>query len=375
MQEKLLKTPLYKLHARLGAKMVAFAGYTMPVSYSMGVKKEHQHCRGKIGIFDVSHMGQFRIHGPDVAQALEKLIPIDLLGLSVGKQRYGVFTNPQGGILDDLMISNLDDHYFLVVNAANKIANLAHLKTNLPESVSVELLDDRALIAIQGPLAIDLLAHLNSDCRNMVFMETRFLNLAGFECLVSRSGYTGEDGFEISLAADQAIAFVEHCLTHQDAEMIGLGARDSLRLEAGLCLYGQDIDSETTPIEAQLTWLIQGVRRSHGVRAGGFMGSDKILHQIDTGVIAQMRVGLIGETKAPAREGCVLFNAQDQAIGRITSGTFSPTNTQAIAMGYVSPQYAEIGTEIFALVRGKKRPMRVSKMPFVTPHYYRGHSV
>jgi len=372
MSQELLVTPLHALHIEMGAKMVPFAGYDMPVQYALGVRKEHIHCREAAGLFDVSHMGQLYLRGANAAKALEALVPVDIMDLPAGKQRYAFFTNEQGGILDDLMVTNLGDHLFVVVNAACKEQDIAHIQAHLPEDVEMELIDDRALLALQGPKAAEVLARLNPVVSDMVFMDAVTVELLGVECLVSRSGYTGEDGYEISVPADKADALARELLANAEVEWIGLGARDSLRLECGLCLYGHDIDTTTTPVEASLLWGISKPRRSDGVRAGGFPGADLILEQIKTKDVIRKRVGLIGHSKAPVREGSKLFDADDNEIGIVTSGTFGPTKGAPVAMGYVQTDLAKIGTDVFAEVRGKKLLMTVEKMPFVPQNYYRG---
>lgn len=372
MSQELLVTPLHALHIEMGAKMVPFAGYDMPVQYALGVRKEHIHCREAAGLFDVSHMGQLRLHGEHAAKALEALVPVDIVDLPAGKQRYAFFTNEQGGILDDLMVTNFGDHLFVVVNAACKEQDIAHLKANMPADVALELLEDRALLALQGPKAAEVLARLNPAVSDMVFMDAAKVELMGVECLVSRSGYTGEDGYEISVPADKSEALARELLSQAEVEWIGLGARDSLRLECGLCLYGHDIDTTTTPVEASLLWGISKPRRADGERAGGFPGADLILEQIKTKDVSRKRVGLIGQSKAPVREGSKLFDADDNEIGIVTSGTFGPTKGAPVAMAYVKTELAAIGTEVFAEVRGKKLPMTVEKMPFVPQNYYRG---
>ncbi|NGN96208.1 glycine cleavage system aminomethyltransferase GcvT [Grimontia sp. S25] len=372
MSQDLLKTPLHALHIEMGAKMVPFAGYDMPVQYALGVRKEHIHCREHAGLFDVSHMGQLRLHGENAAKALEALVPVDIIDLPEGKQRYALFTNEQGGLMDDLMVTNFGDHLFVVVNAACKEQDIAHLRANIPADVELEVIEDRALLALQGPEAATVLATLNPAVADMVFMDAAKMDLAGIECLVSRSGYTGEDGYEISVPSDKAEEFARRLLLKEEVEWIGLGARDSLRLECGLCLYGHDIDTTTTPVEGSLLWAISKPRRADGERAGGFPGADIILDQIATKDVSRKRVGLLGSSKAPVREGAVLFDADDNEIGVVTSGTFGPTKGQPVAMGYVATASAAIGTEVFAEVRGKKLPMTVEKMPFVPQRYYRG---
>ncbi len=368
----LLNTPLHALHVEAGAKMVPFAGYDMPVQYTLGVKKEHLHTRDAAGLFDVSHMGQLRLKGDNAAKTLESLVPVDIIDLPSGKQRYAFFTNEQGGILDDLMVTNFGDHIFVVVNAACKQQDIAHLKANLLDGVELEEIEDRALLALQGPKAVDVLSAIEPKVADMVFMDAQIMDIAGVECYVSRSGYTGEDGFEISVPADQAESFARQLTDHELVEWIGLGARDSLRLECGLCLYGHDLDTTTTPVEASLLWGISKNRRTDGERAGGFPGADIILDQIKTKAVNRKRVGLVGQTKAPVREGCELFDANDNKIGVVTSGTAGPNAGKPVSMGYVTTELASIGTEVFAEVRGKKLPMTIEKMPFVAQRYYRG---
>ncbi len=369
---KLLKTPLHALHLEAGAKMVPFAGFDMPVQYRLGVKKEHLHTRNAAGLFDVSHMGQLRLKGKNAAKMLERLMPVDIIDLSYGKQRYAFFTNEQGGILDDLMVTNLGDHLFVVVNAACKEQDIAHLKNHLLEDVELEVIDDRALLALQGPKAVGVLSALQPAVSDMVFMDAQIIEINGVECYVSRSGYTGEDGFEISVPADKAESFARQLIENEAVEWIGLGAIDSLRLECGLCLYGHDLDATTTPVEASLLWGISKVRRIGGEREGGFPGADIILDQIQSGQVTRKRVGLVGQTKAPVREGCRLFDAQDNEIGIVTSGTAGPNAGKPVSMGYVATACSTIGTELFAEVRGKKLAMTVDKMPFVPQRYYRG---
>ncbi|WP_200768601.1 glycine cleavage system aminomethyltransferase GcvT [Vibrio nigripulchritudo] len=369
---ELLKTPLHALHVEVGAKMVPFAGYDMPVQYPLGVKKEHLHTRDAAGLFDVSHMGQLRLHGADAAKALEALVPVDIVDLPVGNQRYAFFTNDEGGIMDDLMVANFGDHLFVVVNAACKEQDIAHLKANLPASVEMEVIEDRALLALQGPKAAAVLARLAPEVSDMVFMDAREIEILGEKCLVSRSGYTGEDGYEISVSEGKAEELARALTDFEEVEWIGLGARDSLRLECGLCLYGHDLDTTTTPVEASLLWGIQKVRRTDGERAGGFPGADIILEQIATKNVSRKRIGLVGQTKAPVREGAKLFDADDNEIGIVTSGTAGPTAGKPVSMGYVKTEFAAVGTEVFAEVRGKKLAMTVEKMPFVPQRYYRG---
>ena len=371
----LYHTPLNGFHLALGAKMVPFAGYEMPVQYAMGVMKEHAHTREKAGLFDVSHMGQAIVRGPsyDVAAlALEALIPVDILGLAPNRQRYGFFTNSDGGIMDDLMLANRGDHIFMVVNAACKDADFAHISAHLPSDVILEIIEDRALIALQGPQAEAVLATLNPAISEMSFMDVATLDLNGSMCWISRSGYTGEDGFEISVPAVDAEGLARTLLDHEDVEPIGLGARDSLRLEGGLCLYGHDIDTDTTPIEASLNWAIQKVRRTGGARQGGFPGAEKILNQLSTGA-PRKRVGLMPEGRAPMREGVALYaNAEGgESIGTITSGGFGPTIGGPVAMGYVPTERSEIGTTLYGELRGKRLPVTVAQLPFTPANFKR----
>lgn len=370
-----LRTPLYDLHVSLGAKMVPFAGYSMPVQFGMGVMKEHLHTRAKAGLFDVSHMGQVLVKGPDYATsaaALERLIPVDILGLKEGRQRYGFLTNDAGGIRDDLMLANRGDHVFVVVNAACKVADIVHMRQAMPEGVEIVEVTDRALLALQGPAAEAVLAGINPDVTDMAFMDVATIMLNGAACWVSRSGYTGEDGYEISVPADAAEGLARALLAHDAVEPIGLGARDSLRLEGGLCLYGHDIDDATTPVEAALTWAIQKVRRTGGDRAGGFPGADVILPQLDQGA-PRKRVGLRPEGRAPMREGVLLFDEADAVnpVGTITSGGFGPTVEGPIAMGYVATENATKGTVLYGELRGKRLPLTVTPLPFTPANFKR----
>lgn len=371
---ELLHTQLHDLHVSLGAKMVPFAGYSMPVQYPMGVMKEHTHTREKAGLFDVSHMGQVIVKGADydaAAAALEALIPVDILGLKENRQRYGFLTNDAGGIMDDLMLANRGDHVFVVVNAACKGADIAHMKANL-KNVTVTEVTDRALLALQGPAAEGVLASLNSEAAQMRFMDVATLFLGRAECWVSRSGYTGEDGYEISVPEGQAVELANLLLAHPDVEPIGLGARDSLRLEAGLCLYGHDMDTETTPVQAGLTWAIQKVRRAGGDRSGGFPGAKIIQDQLENGA-DRKRIGLLPEGRAPMREGVLLFAQEEDAepIGQITSGGFGPTVGGPVAMGYLPASHATPGTTIYGELRGKRLPLSVTKTPFTPANFKR----
>jgi aminomethyltransferase len=372
----LQRTPLHGLHIEHGARMVPFTGYEMPVSYPLGVLKEHLQTRAASGLFDISHMGQIGLWPKsgtlaDAARALERLVPQDILELKPGHQRYAYFTNESGGILDDLMVANLGDHLLLVVNAACKSADENHLMAHVADLCRVERLD-RALVALQGPKSESVLAHLAPDCTQMGFMDVRRLNVMGAECIAARSGYTGEDGFEISLPSDVAREIAEAFLESRDVELIGLGARDSLRLEAGLCLYGSDIDVFTTPVEAGLTWAIQQTRRSGGGRAGGFPGAPILLQQIAEGS-TRRRVGLRPEGRAPIRNGTSLYVDLNtsEPIGSVTSGGFGPSIDGPIAMGYLPAELAAPQIAVFAEVRGKRHPVSVVELPFVKPSYKR----
>lgn len=368
---ELRKTPLHDLHVELGGKMVPFAGYAMPVQYALGVKKEHEHTRAACGLFDVSHMGQVIVRGEEPAAALETLVPADIRGLPEGMQRYALFTSDEGGILDDLMVVNAGETLYLVVNAACKDQDIAHLRTGLGSNAEVEVLD-RGLLALQGPLAATVMGRLCPAACDMVFMQHGRFEIDTIPVWISRSGYTGEDGFEISVAAEDTERLARRLLAEAEVEPIGLGARDSLRLEAGLCLYGHDIDTSTTPVEAGLIWAIGKPRRHGGERAGGFPGDGLILRQVANKDHARKRVGLLGEGRAPVREGAELYSQDDRRIGVVTSGGFGPSVGKPVAMGYVEVDQAAIGTQVYAEVRGKRLPMVVSKMPFITPGYHRG---
>lgn len=372
----LQRTPLFDFHVENGGKMVPFAGYEMPVQYPAGVMKEHLHTRTAAGLFDVSHMGQVELrstNGLEAAMlALETLVPVSVAGLKENRQRYGVFTNDAGGILDDLMIANTGDHLFLVVNAACKAADIAHMKDNLPDHVTVTEITDRALLALQGPKAEAALARLVPHVADMRFMDSHRVDVNGAQWWISRSGYTGEDGFEISIPAEIAADVAAALLAMDEVALIGLGARDSLRLEAGLCLYGHDIDATTSPVQGNIAWAIQGVRKTGGARVGGFPGADRILAELDTGADT-LRVGLLPQGRAPMREGTPLFASADSPdqIGTITSGGFGPSVGCPIAMGYVPTEFSTNGTEIFAQLRGKRLPVTVAAMPFRPSTYKR----
>jgi aminomethyltransferase len=375
--ESLLHTPLFSLHTALGARMVPFAGYAMSLQYAEGIMAEHRHTRTQAGLFDVSHMGQVRLRARsgavrDAALALEQLVPADIAGLASGRQRYTQFTNAQGGILDDLMVTRLGDDLLVVINAACKAADIAHMRAHLSDTCTLDVLEDRALLALQGPLAGQVLAALAPAVADMLFMDVRTLDIAGAACVVSRSGYTGEDGFEISVPAAQAEALARTLLAQPGVAPIGLGARDSLRLEAGLCLYGADIDETTTPVEAALEWSIQKSRRAGGVRAGGFPGAEIILAQLSEGT-ARRRVGLLPEGRAPVRGGAGLFADATLAspVGKVTSGGFGPTVDAPVAMGYVSTALAQPGQAVAAELRGRAVPCTVQALPFVPAGFRR----
>ncbi len=368
----LKKTPLHALHLECGGKMVPFAGYEMPVQFK-GILAEHTQVREAAGLFDVSHMGQAFIIGPDhetSARFLETLVPSDIVGLAPGGMRYSMLLNDEGGILDDLMITRAgSEEYagwiYIVVNAACKDADFAHINAHLPGGLELDIADSKALLALQGPKAVEVLSKLAPEVADLSFMNGRRMEVVGIEgCIVSRSGYTGEDGFEISVPGDQAEALARALLDSPDVEPIGLGARDSLRLEAGLCLYGHDIDESTTPVEAALTWAIGKRRREEG----GFPGAEKILDQIANGA-PRKRVGLVLGTRAPAREGTVILNETGDEIGEVTSGTFGPSVGAPVAMGYVAAEYAKLDTPVGLDVRGKVRSARVAKMPFIQKRY------
>ena len=374
--EALKRTPLHALHGALGARMVPFAGYEMPVSYPLGVMKEHLHTRAAAGLFDVSHMGQVVLRGDSyaqVARVFETLVPVDALGLPEGRQRYGFFTNAAGGIEDDLMFANRGDHMFVVVNAACKAADIARLRAAMePEGIRVKEITNRALIALQGPEAEAVLAGHDPAVAGMRFMDVADAAIGGAECWISRSGYTGEDGFEISIPEAAAVEVTKALLADPRVEAIGLGARDSLRLEAGLCLFGHDIDAGTTPVEARLGWAIQKVRRRGGDRAGGFAGAETILRQLDEGA-PRARVGLRPEGRAPMREG-VSLHAEETGgapVGEITSGGFGPSVEGPVAMGHVPAALAAPGTRLWGELRGRRLPVTVCDLPFVPATFKR----
>ena len=369
--ESLLLTPLNALHRELSAKMVPFAGYDMPVQYPLGVLKEHLHVRSAAGLFDVSHMGQIKVSGKNVAAELEKLMPQDIIGLPLNRQRYGLLTNEQGGILDDLMFANCGDHYLLIVNAACKQQDFAWLRKHLPADIEMTMLDDQALLALQGPLARQVMRRLAPETASMRFMDTANCNIDGISCWLSCSGYTGEDGFEISLSASDAEALARTLLAQAEVDFIGLGARDSLRLEAGLCLYGHDMDDTISPISANLLWSISKVRRPDGERSGGYLGAAVIESQLSHGT-KDKRVLIDVEGRAPVREGVEIVDASGIVVGRVSSGGFGPSIGRPIVMAYVSTAALDSGDAIFASVRGKQIPLTIRQSPFVEQRYYRG---
>ncbi len=382
-ESELLKTPLHALHLELGARMVPFAGYSMPVQYPAGLMAEHRHTREAAGLFDISHMGQLRLSGPDAAAAFETLMPVDVIDLPAGKQRYGLLLDDKGGILDDLMFFNEGNgSLFVIVNGACKVADIAHIQQKIGQRCQVQPLPEQALLALQGPQAAATLARLSPGIERFVFMTGGAVQIGGMAAFVTRSGYTGEDGFEISVAAKDADALARLLLAQPEVKPIGLGARNSLRLEAGLCLYGSDIDTGTTPVEASLNWAIQKVRRTGGARAGGFPGAEKILAQLvaatgaaghlDHDTLKRRRVGLVALERIPVRDGTPLQSFEGQDIGQVTSGLLGPTADRPVAMGYVATAFAEPGTRVQAIVRGKPVPMEVSTLPFVPTRYYRG---
>lgn len=371
--DTLLRTPLHDLHLELGARMVPFAGYSMPVQYKAGLMAEHQHTRRAAGLFDVSHMGQLRLEGPDAAAAFESLMPVDVIDLPVGKQRYGLLLDDNGGIIDDLMFVNRRRDLFVIVNGACKHGDLAHIQARIGSRCTIEPQFDRALLALQGPLAVGALAKLIPGVEQLVFMTGADATWEGADLFLTRSGYTGEDGFEISLPASHAEAFARALLTLPEVQPVGLGARNSLRLEAGLCLYGNDIATTTTPVEAALNWAMQKVRRTGGARAGGFPGAARVLAQLDgTEPLKRKRVGLVALERVPVREHTELQNTAGGKIGEVTSGLLGPTVDKPVAMGYVGTEYAAVGTRLHALVRGKAVPMEVTALPFLPPNYFRG---
>lgn len=364
------QTPLYQWHLDQGAKMVPFAGYQMPVQYKTGVIREHQHTRCKAGLFDVSHMGQIQVLGDEAEAVLETVFPADLQKLAMHRQTYSLLLNDEGGVVDDLMICKRDVDFILVVNAGCKDKDFAELQKRIGDKVQLVMLDDRALLALQGPLAAGVLADLGANVDHLHFMDGDWLEIHGIECWATRSGYTGEDGFELSVASDKVEKLAQLLVEHDDVLPAGLGARDSLRLEAGLCLYGHELDEHTTPIEAGIGWAIARARRSDGERAGGFTGAERVLEQMqDKSQLDKQRIALVAQGRAPVRDGAALFDTDDASVGSVCSGSFSPTLNKPIAMAYVDRLF-QPGDTLYADVRGKKLPMDVVKTPFV-PHRYR----
>lgn len=369
----LLQTPLHALHLELGARMVPFAGYHMPVQYPAGLMTEHHHTRQAAGLFDVSHMGQLRLVGGDAAAALESLMPVDVIDLGLHKQRYGLLLNEEGGILDDLMFVNRGSDWFVIVNGACKAQDTAHIQQHIGQRCEIIPMPERALLALQGPQAVTALQRVIPGVQSLVFMTGGAFEWQGHALYITRSGYTGEDGFEISVHEQAVEAFARALLAQPEVQPIGLGARNSLRLEAGLCLYGNDIDTQTTPVEAGLNWAMQKVRRTGGARAGGFLGAQHVLAQLDgQAPLRHKRVGLVAQERVPVREHTPLQTPDGRVVGEIKSGLLGPTINQPVAMAYVQPDCVAIGTVLHAMVRGKAVPMTVSSMPFVPQRYYRG---
>ncbi|NBW24201.1 MAG: glycine cleavage system aminomethyltransferase GcvT [Betaproteobacteria bacterium] len=367
----LLRTPLYELHLELGARMVPFAGYSMPVQYPAGLMAEHLHTRSAAGLFDVSHMGQLSIAGAEAAAALESLMPVDVVGLAPGRQRYGMLLTEDAGILDDLMFTRRTSDYLVIVNGACKVADTAHIQQHIGTRCRVTPLPDAALLALQGPLAVKALERLVPGVGGLVFMSGGDFVWQGHALFITRSGYTGEDGYEISVHAEAAQDLARALLQQPEVKPIGLGARNSLRLEAGLCLHGNDIDHTTTPAEANLLWAVQKVRRSGGARAGGFPGAQKLLAHIDSGC-SRVRVGLRALERVPVREHTALHLPGGAAVGEVTSGLLGPSADAPIAMAYVDAAHSAPGIRLDALVRGKPVPMQICPMPFVPHRYHRG---
>ena len=364
-------TQFHDYHIEAGGKMVPFAGYSMPINYPAGIMQEHLHTRDAAGLFDVSHMGQVIIRGANAAEQLEKLMPLDLDKLACNNMTYSTLINEEGGILDDLIITRWDEQtFFVVVNAACKAQDIQHFRDHLSGTEIIEL-EDQGLLALQGPRAVDVLATIAPEVADLHFMQGRSIHIENCPCYVTRSGYTGEDGFEISIKPQDCSAVVDALLENSSVHWVGLGARDSLRLEAGLCLYGHDMDQQTSPVEASLLWSINKSRRTGGPKQGGFLGSQAVLNHIDQGA-SKKRVGFMVEGRAPVREGAEIVDQQGNIIGAITSGGFSPSLQKPIAMGYVNTEYSTLGTTVNAMVRGKSRPLVVCSMPFVPQQYYRG---
>ena len=365
-------TPLHQMHLDAGAKMVPFAGYDMPVSYPLGIKKEHNHTREKAGLFDVSHMGQIRLGGANAKKALESIVPVDIIDLPLMKLRYALFTNKSGGVMDDLMVTNLgDEDLFLVVNAGCKNADFAHLQRTIGDDCKVEFLEDVALLALQGPLAHKVLSEIAPSISEMIFMTAKQVVINGIECLVTRSGYTGEDGFEISLAAKDSEELAKLLLSNIEVEWVGLGARDSLRLEAGLSLYGHELDIHHSPVESSLGWALSKVRRTGGEREGNYLGFETIMRHLNEGSELKV-VGLQPEGRMPVRDGAMIEDELGNNVGKVTSGGFGPSINRPIAIARLKKSYIEKNSKLFALVRDKKIAVEIVSLPFVKQNYYRG---
>lgn len=364
------RTALYSLHKEFGARLVTFAGYQMPVQYSKGIKYEHQHTRTQAGLFDISHMGQIRVYAKDAVTELERLVPSDLQNLQLNQQRYTVLTNQEGGIIDDLMISRMPDHLSLVVNASCKAKDFDYLTDELLPECRIEMLADQALLALQGPEAVTILASFVPDINQLAFMQVGKFRINDIYCLISRCGYTGEDGFEIAVASADVETLVRILLDNDTVELVGLGARDSLRLEAGLCLYGHDIDETTTPVEAGLDWVIARKYRDGDANTAVFPGAEKILAQLREGT-QTIRMGFRPEGKIPVREGTKIINDTDEQVGRITSGGYGQTIGGPVAMGYVLTQYAAVGTKLSVVIRDRRHTLYVTALPFVGHNYYK----
>jgi len=372
IDKQIRTTSLYQMHLDAGAKMVPFAGYEMPVSYPLGIKKEHLHTRNNAGLFDVSHMGQIRLSGEGVKAALESLVPVDIIDLPLMKLRYALFTNKNGGVMDDLMVTNLgDDSLFLVVNAACKEADFEHLLNNIGVECKVEFLEDVALLALQGPKAHEVLAEIAPSTSEMTFMTAKQLVINGIDCFITRSGYTGEDGFEISLLAKDAEELAKLLLSNVEVEWVGLGARDSLRLEAGLSLYGHELDNDHSPVESSLNWALSKVRRTGGEREGNYLGDNIIMTHLNEGSESKI-VGLQPEGRMPVRDGALIEDELGNEAGQVTSGGFGPSINRPIAIARIKKNYIENQSKLFALVRDKKIAVEIVKLPFIKQNYYRG---
>ena len=372
IDKQIRTTSLYQMHLDAGAKMVPFAGYEMPVSYPLGIKKEHIHTREKAGLFDVSHMGQIRLVGKNAKRALESLVPVDIIDLPLMKLRYALFTNKDGGVMDDLMVTSLgDEDLFLVVNAACKEADFEHLLNTIGVECKVEFLEDVALLALQGPKAHEVLAEIAPSTSEMTFMTAKQLVINGIDCFITRSGYTGEDGFEISLLAKDAEELAKLLLSNEEVEWVGLGARDSLRLEAGLSLYGHELDNDHSPVESSLNWALSKVRRTGGEREGNYLGDNIIMSHLNEGTESKV-VGLQPEGRMPVRDGALIEDELGNEAGQVTSGGFGPSINRPIAIARIKKNYIENQSKLFALVRDKKIAVEIVKLPFIKQNYYRG---